>query len=74
MAAPEKQYNWTSQTSFQPVVRPQHSNFIMKVDESEAYQSIKTSIEAHRTDVLKAVIDTVKKGKMIRFKYFNLCD
>ena len=34
----------------------------MKISEDEAYESIKTSIEAHRTDVLKAVIDTVKKG------------
>jgi len=34
----------------------------MKIDESEAYNSVKTSIEAHRTDVLKAVIDTIKKG------------
>ncbi len=37
----------------------------MKIEEDEAYNSIKTSIEAHRTDVLKAVIDTVKKGTVI---------
>ncbi|XP_032789539.2 uncharacterized protein LOC116926709 [Daphnia magna] len=45
----------------------------MKVDESEAYQSIKTSIEAHRTDVLKAVIDTVKKEWEEKdfFKFLN---
>jgi hypothetical protein len=34
----------------------------MKIDEDEASNSVKTSIEAHRTDVLKAVIDTIKKG------------
>ncbi|EFX70985.1 hypothetical protein DAPPUDRAFT_228128 [Daphnia pulex] len=33
----------------------------MKIDEDEASNSVKTSIEAHRTDVLKAVIDTIKK-------------
>ena len=34
----------------------------MRIDEDEAYNSVKTSIEAHRTDVLNAVIDTIKKG------------
>jgi hypothetical protein len=34
----------------------------MRIDEDEAYNSVKTSIEAQRTDVLKAVIDTIKKG------------
>jgi hypothetical protein len=37
----------------------------MKIDEDEASNSVKTSIEAHRTDVLKAVIDTIKKGLTI---------
>lgn len=34
----------------------------MQWDEAQATESIKSSIDAHRTDVLKAMLDTLKKG------------
>ena len=47
----------------------------MKINEDEAYNSVKTSIEAHRTDVLKAVIDTIKKGRaLLTFLHIYLCN
>ena len=37
----------------------------MRLQEEEASNSIKTAIEAQRTDVLKAVLDTIIKGTLL---------
>lgn len=37
----------------------------MKLEDDEVCESVLASIEARRTDVLKAVLDTIKKGEQL---------